>query len=82
VFPGARGEDLLLALDLSGIAASSGSACASGSLDPSHVLLAMGFSLEDSLSGLRLTAGWTTTEAEVERAEEVLRAVLAPLVRA
>src|SRR6202040_729162 len=57
-FAGRRGEDLLLALDLAGVSASSGSACASGSLDPSHVLLAMGFSLEDSLSGLRLTAGW------------------------
>ena len=82
VFPGAKGEDLLLALDLAGVAASSGSACASGSLDPSHVLLAMGFSLEDSLSGLRLTAGWETGEAEVERAEVVLRSILAPLVRA
>jgi len=82
IFPGTRGEDLLLALDLAGVAASSGSACASGSLDPSHVLLAMGFSLEDSLCSLRLTAGWTTTEAEVERAETVLRSILAPLVRA
>lgn len=82
IFSGTRGEDLLLALDLAGVAASSGSACASGSLDPSHVLLAMGFSLEDSLSSLRLTAGWTTTEAEVERAEAVLRSTLAPLVRA
>jgi cysteine desulfurase len=82
VFPGARGEDLLLALDLAGVAASSGSACASGSLDPSHVLLAMGFSLEESLGGLRLTAGWETGEAEVERVELVLRSVLAPLVRA
>jgi cysteine desulfurase len=82
IFSGTRGEDLLLALDLAGVAASSGSACASGSLDPSHVLLAMGFSLEDSLSSLRLTAGWSTTEAEVERAETVLRSILAPLVRA
>ena len=82
VFNGARGEDLLLALDLAGVAASSGSACASGSLDPSHVLLAMGLSLDDSLSGLRLTAGWSTGEDEVEQAERVLRSVLAPLVRA
>jgi cysteine desulfurase len=82
VFSGTRGEDLLLALDLAGVAASSGSACASGSLDPSHVLLAMGFSLEDSLSSLRLTAGWDTGEADVERAETVMRTVLAPLIRA
>jgi cysteine desulfurase len=82
VFPGARGEDLLLALDLAGVAASSGSACASGSLDPSHVLLAMGFSLEDSLGGLRLSAGWETGEADVERVEAVLRSILAPLIQA
>lgn len=82
VFEGTRGEDLLLALDLAGIAASSGSACASGSLDPSHVLLAMGLSLEESLSSLRLTAGWSTTGAEIDRAEAVLRSVLPTLVRA
>ena len=67
VFPGLRGEDLLLALDMDGVAASSGSACASGSLDPSHVLLAIGFSLEDALGGLRLTVGPATTPAEVEQ---------------
>ncbi len=82
IFAGARGEDLLLALDLAGVATSSGSACASGSLDPSHVLLAMGLTLDESLSGLRLTAGWATDEIDVERAEQVLRSVLAPLVRA
>ncbi len=72
VFPGLRGEDLLMWLDLAGIAASSGSACASGSLDPSHVLLAMGYSLEESLGGLRLTAGYETTAEEVERAVAAL----------
>ena len=81
VFPGARGEDLLLALDLAGVAASSGSACASGSLDPSHVLLALGLTLDESLSGLRLTAGWTTNETDLERAEQVLHSILTPLVR-
>jgi cysteine desulfurase len=72
VFPGIRGEDLLLALDLAGVAVSAGSVCASGSLDPSHVLLAAGFSLEESLSGLRLTVGWETSDAEVERAAATL----------
>jgi cysteine desulfurase len=73
VFPGQRGEDLVMWLDMAGIAASSGSACASGSLDPSHVLLAMGYSLEESLGSLRLTAGYETTAEEVDRAIEVLR---------
>ncbi len=72
-----RGEDMLLALDLAGVAASSGSACASGSLDPSHVLLAMGLSLDEALGSLRLTTGYTTTEVEVTRARAILTAVLA-----
>jgi cysteine desulfurase len=75
-FADRRGEDLLLALDLAGIAASSGSACASGSLDPSHVLLAMGLSLEAALGSLRLTTGYTTTDGEVSRAIAVIRSVL------
>jgi cysteine desulfurase len=75
-FPGRRGEDMLLALDLAGVAASSGSACASGSLDPSHVLLAMGLDLDHALGSLRLTAGYATTDEEVARAIEILRRVL------
>lgn len=73
-----RGEDMLLALDLAGIAASSGSACASGSLDPSHVLLAMGLSLDAALGSLRLTTGYETTDEDIARAVEVLTTVLAP----
>lgn len=76
-FGGRKGEDMLLALDLAGLAASSGSACASGSLDPSHVLLAMGLSLEQSLGSLRLTTGYATTDAEIDRAVEILHRVLA-----
>lgn len=72
-----KGEDMLLALDMAGVAASSGSACASGSLDPSHVLLAMGLSLAESLGSLRLTTGYTTTDDEISRAVQILRAVLA-----
>jgi cysteine desulfurase len=66
-----------MALDLAGVAASSGSACASGSLDPSHVLLAMGMPMEDALGSLRLTVGYQTTGGEVEEAVDVLRSVLA-----
>ena len=76
-FGGRKGEDMLLALDLAGLAASSGSACASGSLDPSHVLLAMGLSLKQSLGSLRLTTGYATTDAEIDRAVEILHRVLA-----
>src|SRR5207237_7095253 len=75
-FAGRRGEDLLMALDLAGVAASSGSACASGSLDPSHVLLAMGLSMDEALGSLRLTVGYETTEAEVELAVRILRSAL------
>ena len=67
---------MLLALDLAGVAASSGSACASGSLDPSHVLLAMGMTMEVALGSLRLTTGYATTDAEIEVAASVLRKVL------
>jgi cysteine desulfurase len=55
------------------VAASSGSACASGSLDPSHVLLAMGLSLEEALGSLRLTAGYDTAAEEIERMFHVLQ---------
>ena len=75
-FPGRRGEDLLLALDLAGVAASSGSACASGSLDPSHVLIAMGMDLDQALSSLRLTTGYETTDEEIARATVVIRSAL------
>lgn len=76
-FPDRRGEDLLLALDLAGVAASSGSACASGSLDPSHVLLAMGLSLDEALGSLRLTTGYATTDEEVALAREIISSALA-----
>jgi cysteine desulfurase len=71
-----RGEDLLLALDIAGVAASSGSACASGSLDPSHVLLAMGLSLDEALGSLRLSTGYATSEEEVARAGAIISSVL------
>jgi cysteine desulfurase len=75
-FADRKGEDMLLALDLSGVAASSGSACASGSLDPSHVLLAMGLSMEQALGSLRLTTGYATTDEEIDRAVDVMRTAL------
>ena len=67
---------MLLGLDMAGLAASSGSACASGSLDPSHVLLAMGLSLDQALGSLRLTTGYATTGDDISGATDVLRTVL------
>jgi cysteine desulfurase len=75
-FADRRGEDLLLALDLAGVAASSGSACASGSLDPSHVLLAMGLSLDEALGSLRLTTGYFTADVEMARARDIIASLL------
>jgi len=67
VFPGVSGEILLAALDLEGIAASSGSACASGTTKPSSVLLAMGLSPEEARGTLRFSFGWTTRPEEIDR---------------
>ena len=71
-----EGESLLLNLDLEGIAVSSGSACTSGSLDPSHVLLAMGKSPLLAQSALRFSLGWANTEEEVDYVLEVLPRVI------
>ncbi len=71
-----EGEALLLGLDLEGIAASSGSACTSGSLEPSHVLTAMGLDLQLARGSLRLTLGRGNSDSCVD----YLLAVLAPLV--
>lgn len=76
-FRGADSEALLLALDLQGIAASSGSACTAGSLEPSHVLSAIGLPPEEAAGTLRFSLGRWTTEAEVDRVLEVMPAVLA-----
>lgn len=65
-------ETLLLRLDRAGISASSGSACTSGSLEPSHVLAAMGVPEENLRSGLRLTLGRETTDREIQRTVDVL----------
>ena len=67
-----EGESLLLLLDLNGIAASSGSACTSGSLDPSHVLLAMGLPHEIAHGSLRLSIGEQNTKEEIDKVLDVL----------
>ena len=75
-FAGVDGESILLGLDLQGIAASSGSACSSGSLEPSHVLLALGQTADVARGSLRITLGKHNTGAEVDR----LLAVLVDLI--
>lgn len=78
-FEGVEGESLLLRLDLAGIAASSGSACTSGSLDPSHVLLAIGLPKEIAHGSLRLSLDDVNTEAEVDYVLAQLTAIVATL---
>jgi len=72
IFKNAEGESILLGLDLKGVCASSGSACTSGSLEPSHVLLAMGIPPEDAHGSIRLTLGRENTDEDVDYVLEVL----------
>jgi cysteine desulfurase len=65
--PGVSGEALLVLLDMAGVAASLGSACAAGSPEPSHVLRAMGRSEAQARAGLRLSLGWATSADDVDR---------------
>ncbi len=86
-FPSVHGESLLVGLDLAGIMASSGSACTSGSLEPSHVLHAIGLPDRLAQASLRITLGRENTMAEMERTVEVLTRLvtrlrsIAPAVR-
>ncbi|HEY9015317.1 MAG TPA: aminotransferase class V-fold PLP-dependent enzyme, partial [Gemmatimonadales bacterium] len=73
---GADSEALLMHLDLAGIAASSGSACSTGAVEPSHVLVAMGIPRELALGTIRFSLGRETTEADIDRAVEVFTTVV------
>jgi cysteine desulfurase len=72
-FAGADGEGIVIALDLSGVAVSTGSACSSGRVEPSPVLLAMGLSPDDARATVRFSLSRFTTEEEVDRVAELLR---------
>jgi cysteine desulfurase len=74
-FPGVLGESMLIALDLEGVEVSMGSACAAGAVEPSHVLRAMGRSVADARSSLRISLGWSNTAAEIDAVAEIIPAV-------
>ena len=78
-FCGVEGEALLLRLDLAGIAGSSGSACTSGALDPSHVLMALGLTEAQAQGSLRLTLGADSTDADVDAVLDRLPPIVADL---
>src|SRR5262249_1370666 len=75
-FAGAAGEGLMMGLDLAGIAVSTGSACAAGSIEPSHVLLALGRDEAAAKSALRFSVGRDPNEQEIDRVLEVLPGVV------
>lgn len=78
-FSGVDGESLLLALDAAGVEASAGSACAAGSVEPSHVLLAMGLSAEEAKASVRFSLSATTREDEVDAAATRIEQVVTRL---
>lgn len=77
VLPGVSSETQVMRLDLAGIAVSSGSACSSGKIAPSHVLLAMGLAPEEAKSAIRVSLGWNSTAGDVARFLEVWRPLAA-----
>jgi cysteine desulfurase len=78
-FPGASGESLVIALDLQGIACSTGAACSSGAIEPSHVLLAIGLSEDAARSSVRFSLGRATTAESIDRAIEIISGAVARL---
>jgi cysteine desulfurase len=79
LFPGLEGEALVIALDLKGLACSTGAACSSGAVEPSHVLTAIGLPPEEARASLRFSLGRHTTDADIAFALEVVPAAVAQL---
>jgi cysteine desulfurase len=79
--PGLKAETAVIGFDLEGIAVSSGSACSSGKVQPSHVLAAMGYGPELARGAVRLSLGWSTTEADIDRALEAWRKLAGTLLK-
>jgi cysteine desulfurase len=76
-FPGVSGETLVIALDLAGFAVSTGSACASGAVAPSHVIRAMGYNEDQARGAVRVSLGWSTTADAIDRLLAALPDLLA-----
>jgi cysteine desulfurase len=79
--PGLRAETAVIGFDLEGVAASSGSACSSGKVQPSHVLEAMGYGPKLAQGAVRLSLGWSTTEADVDYALQAWRKLARTLIK-
>jgi cysteine desulfurase len=79
--PGLRAETAVIGFDLAGIAVSSGSACSSGKVQPSHVLEAMGFEPDIAQGAVRLSMGWSTQDADIDRCLEAWRKLAASLLK-
>lgn len=80
--PGLKAETAVIGFDLEGIAVSSGSACSSGKVQPSHVLQAMGFATEPAKGAVRLSLGWSTCDADINRCLQAWRKLAGHLVKA
>ena len=78
-FPGIEGEALIIALDLKGLACSTGAACSSGAVEPSHVLTAIGLPAPEARASIRFSLGRHTTAAEIDAAVEIVPAAVAQL---
>jgi len=79
--PGLKAETAVIGFDLAGIAVSSGSACSSGKVQPSHVLKAMGFGPELAQGAVRLSLGWSTSDADIDRCLEAWRKLAGTLLK-
>jgi cysteine desulfurase len=79
--PGLKAETAVIGFDLAGIAVSSGSACSSGKVQPSHVLKAMGFGPKLAQGAVRVSLGWSTSEADIDRCLEAWRRLVGTLLR-
>jgi cysteine desulfurase len=79
--PGLRAETAVIGFDLAGIAVSSGSACSSGKVQPSHVLEAMGFGPELARSAIRISLGWSSSESDIDRCLQAWRKLAGNLTK-